>query len=175
MSVSAVCHRRLTKRPGRRTGGPGQAFSRDSAISGGEALRSSLRPPICAVFEVLLLPDGNFGFQAVHGFHRSGKRRLPVGRRDHHNDARFADGHLSEPVDHREPADLMTMRQIRPEFRHRANRHFFVAVVFQAAHGLPVIVVPHDALKDDALAPSRSCRQHEKVPGGVDDLLRSTV
>src|SRR5208282_5549499 len=70
--------------------------------------------PYGAVFEVLLLPDGDFGFQAVHRFHRGGKRRLPVGRCDYHNDARFADGHLSKPVDHREPADLMTMRQIRP-------------------------------------------------------------
>src|SRR5262249_20015114 len=105
--------------------------------------------PHFAIGKVLFLPDRHRLFQTIDPLQRSIECRSSVGRSNDHGAAAFADQHAAQPVHHGYAADRVVLHDFAPDFRHCAERHWFIALVIKEQRTPAVRVVTNRAFERD--------------------------
>jgi hypothetical protein len=105
--------------------------------------------PDCAVFKVLLFPDGHGALEGVDGEAASVKGGGAVRRADSNEDAGFGDFEAAEAVHHGHAMDAVFFVELSADFAHFGEGHGFVSFVVEVKSGAVVGLVADEAVESD--------------------------
>src|SRR5262245_44653824 len=103
--------------------------------------------PDGAIFEVLLLPDGDRAFERVNSPSTCVECSPAMGRNDYNQHARFTDFDAPEAVNDGQIANLKLLQRLRGKVLELLKRHFFICLVIQIERAPTPGLVPYDAFE----------------------------
>lgn len=130
--------------------------------------------PDGAVFEVLLLPDGNGALEGVNGEAAGVESGGAMGRADGDEDAGFADFEAAETMNDGHAVDAIFFVELGADFAHFGEGHGFVGFVIEIERGAVVGLVADETIEgDDGAVRGRA---HVAAEGGeIDGLAHQLV
>src|ERR1700731_4849971 len=104
--------------------------------------------PYCAVFKILLLPDGDRALERVNQPAASVERSRAMGGGDHDQHAGFANFEASEAVYNGDIANLKLAQGLRGQGFHLLERHLFIGFVIEIECLASASLITHNTFED---------------------------